>query len=192
MTNNKFTSTPIDNLLTEIKSDRSLETTLNWKFDPNKCESIDIRIARDGTWFHEGQPIKRKKMCQLFSKVLRRSDDGRFFLITPVEQFQIFVEDAPFTAVELSVQSAGDQQTLIFRTNLDQTIVAGQNHPIRIVQDPITGEPKPYIVVRDKLEALILRPQFYQLVEMAEEKKMCGKTVLGVWSATKYFELGEV
>ena len=134
-----------------------------------------MRIARDGTWFHEGQPIRRKKMCQLFSKVLRRSDDGRFFLITPVEQFQIFVEDAPFTAVELSVQSTGDQQTLIFRTNLDQTIVAGPNHPIRIVQDPITGEPKPYIVVRDKLEALILRPQFYQLVEMAEEKKMRGK-----------------
>ena len=192
MTNDKITSTPIDNLLTEIKCGRALEAAPNWKFDPNQCESIDIKIARDGTWFHEGQPIKRKKMCQLFSKVLRRSADGRFFLITPVEQFQIFVEDAPFTAVELSVQSTGDQQILIFRTNLDQTIVAGPNHPIRIVQDPITGEPKPYIVVRDKLEALILRPQFYQLVEMAEEKKMRGKTVLGVWSATKYFELGEV
>ena len=192
MTNDKFTSTPIDDLLTEIKCGGSLEAAPNWTFNPNKCESIDIKIARDGTWFHEGQPIKRKKMCQLFSKVLRRSDDGRFFLVTPVEQFQIFVEDAPFTAVELSVQITGDQQTLVFRTNLDQTIVAGPNHPIRIVQDPINGQPKPYIIVRDKLEALILRPQFYQLVEMAEEKEMCGKTVLGVWSATKYFELGEV
>ena len=125
MTNDKFTSKPIDNLLTEIKCGRALEAAPNWKFDPNQCESIDIKIARDGTWFHEGQPIKRKKMCQLFSKVLRRSADGRFFLITPVEKFQIFVEDAPFTAVELSVQSTGDQQILIFRTNLDQTIVAG-------------------------------------------------------------------
>ena len=192
MSKNKPTSTPIDNLLTEINCGKSLEAAPAWKFDPNKCENIDIKIARDGTWFHEGEPIRRKKMCQLFSKVLRRSDDGRFFLITPVEQFQIIVEDAPFTAVELKVQTVGDHQTLVFRTNLGQTIVASSSHPIRVVQDPITGEPKPYIVVRDKLEALILRPQFYQLVEMAEERKMGGKTVLGVWSATKYFELGEV
>ncbi len=192
MTKSKLTSIPIDKLLTDLNCSKSLEAAPAWKFDPNKCESIDIKIARDGTWFHEGRPIRRKKICQLFSKVLRRSDDGRFFLITPVEQFQIFVEDAPFTAVELTVKSADDQQTLIFRTNLGQTVVAGPSHPIRIVQNPITGEPKPYIVVRDKLEALILRPQFYQLVEMAEERKVCGKTVLGVWSATNYFELGEV
>ena len=93
-------------------------------------------------------------MSRLFSTVLRRSDDGRFFLITPTEQFQITVEDAPFTAVELEVDGIGGDQTLIFRTNLDHLIVAGQNHPIRVDRDAVTGEPKPYIVVRDELEAL--------------------------------------
>ena len=183
------TSTPIDRLLARIESNNSFDAAPAWDFDPNNCESIDIKIVRDGTWFHEGRPIKRKNMSRLFSTVLRRSDDGRFFLITPTEQFQITVEDAPFTAVELEVDGIGGDQTLIFRTNLDHLIVAGQNHPIRVDRDAVTGEPKPYIVVRDELEALILRPQFYQLVDIAEERKVGSKTIFGVWSATQYFEL---
>jgi hypothetical protein len=161
-----------------------------WDFDPANVGDFPFRIARDGTWYYHGTPIDRKELCKLFSSVLRRDEKGNFYLVTPVEQGRIAVDDAPFTAVELIVSGTGRGQTLTFRTNLDQMVTADSAHPIRVVEDRETGEPSPYILVRDNLEALILRPQFYDLVEIAEERQEAGTMVLGVWSGGMFFPLG--
>lgn len=129
-------------------------------------------------------------MARLFSTVLRREDDGRYWLVTPFERGIIEVEDAPFTAVELALEGTGSDMSLRFRTNFDDWIPAGPDHPISVVHDAITGEPSPYIRVRDNLDALILRPVFYELVEIAETAQRDGKAVLGVWSGGEFFELG--
>lgn len=152
---------------------------------------IPIRIARDGTWYYRGSPIRRKALAKLFSTVLRRDEQGRFWLKTPVEQGVIEVDDAPFTAVEMEVSGAGRDTILHFRTNFDDWIAAESRHPIRVALHPETGEPSPYIRVKDGLDALILRPVFYRLVEIATPVERDGRTVLGVWSAGEFFELGE-
>lgn len=161
-----------------------------WDFDPNSIGDFPFRIARDGTWYYHGTPIGRKELCKLFSSVLRRDDKGNFYLVTPVEQGRIEVEDAPFTAVEVIASGAGRAQMLTFRTNLDHMVTADAAHPIRVVEDAETGEPSPYVLVRDNLEALILRPQFYEIVEMAEEREEDGAAVLDVWSGGAVFTLG--
>ena len=161
-----------------------------WDFDPNSTGDFPFRIARDGTWHYHGTPIGRKELCKLFSTVLRRDDKGNFYLVTPAEQGRIEVEDAPFTAVEVIASGAGRAQTLTFRTNLDHMVTADAAHPIRVAEDARTGEPSPYVLVRDDLEALILRPQFYEIVELAEERDEGGTTVLDVWSGGAVFTLG--
>lgn len=157
----------------------------------NQAGEFPIRIARDGTWFYRDSPIRRKELAKLFSTVLSRGEDGRYWLKTPVEQGVIEVEDAPFVAVEMDVAGAGNKMVLRFRTNLDQWVTAGPDHPIRVEQDAETGQPSPYIGVRDNLEALISRSVFYDLVNLAEPVERGGRTVLGVWSASEFFELGE-
>ena len=154
------------------------------------CGDFDIRIARDGAWFYRGSPIGRKALVRLFSSVLRREDDGDYWLVTPVERGRVIVDDAPFTAVELSVSGSGPGQVLKFRTNVDDWVEAGPQHPIRVALAPDSGEPSPYILVRDGLEALILRSVYYHLVELAEERRDGAKTVLGVWSNETFFPLG--
>lgn len=161
-----------------------------WDFDPNAAEAFPFRIARDGTWYYHDSPIGRKELCKLFSSVLRRDGEGNFYLVTPAEQGRITVEDAPFTAVEVIASGDGPQRMVTFRTNLDHMVTAGSEHPIRIAEDAQTGEPSPYVLVRDDLEALILRPQFYELVDMAEEAESAGGKVLGVWSGGVFFPLG--
>lgn len=152
---------------------------------------IPMRIARDGTWFYQDSPIQRKELAKLFSTVLRLDGEGRYWLKTPVEQGIIQVEDAPFTAVELESAGKGEDMVLKFRNNFDEWVTADIDHPIRVEQDPETGEPSPYIRIRDNLDALILRPVFYQLVEIAIPVERAGKAVFGVWSAGRFFELGE-
>ncbi len=154
--------------------------------------SSGFRISRDGTWFYQGSPIGRKALVQLFSTVLRREHDGSYWLVTPLERVRVEVDDAPFTAVEVYVQGHGTDQVLRFRTNLDQWVEAGPDHPIRVETAPDTGEPSPYILVRDGLEALIVRPVFYELVERSETKKKDGKVMLGVWSKRTFFPLGDL
>lgn len=158
---------------------------------------FDIRIARDGTWYHEGAPIRRKALVKLFASVLWRDDDGGYWLRTPVERGRIVVEDAPFTAIELSVRGEGRGQILAFRTNLDDWVEADSDHPLRVVEDPDSGEPAPYILVRERLEALILRPVYYELAALAvESPAQHGETsakeedCLGVWSKGVFFPLG--
>jgi hypothetical protein len=172
--------------------------------DPGPCGDFDIRIAQDGTWFYHGSPITRKPLVKLFASVLKRDDAGGYWLQTPAEKGRITVDDAPFVAVELTVSGTGRDQELIFRTNLDDNVTAGPQHHIRVMTDAVTQAPRPYILIRDGLEALIARSVFYQLVdlgidepEVEESSKMRdsrpGRGVrFGVWSRGVFFSLGQL
>jgi hypothetical protein len=154
------------------------------------CGDIDMNITRDGTWFFQGSPIGRKPLVKLFATVLKRDEAGDYWLETPVEKCRIQVEDAPFVAVEMVVSGEGDKQSLQFRNNVDDIVIANHDHPIRVAIDAATEEPSPYIYVRDGLDALIARAVFYDLVELAVEKRMAdGETRLGVWSEGAFFPL---
>jgi hypothetical protein len=131
-------------------------------WNPAHCGEIDIRIRKDGVWFHEGTPIGREALVRLFSTVLRLDPDG-YHLVTPVEKMRITVEDAPFIATRVDRVDG----TLVFQTNVGDTVEAGPENRIRVEIDPETGEPRPYVHVRRGLEALIARPVFYELAEMA-------------------------
>lgn len=155
-------------------------------------EAYEIRIARDGTWFYHGSPIGRIALAKLFSTVLRRDEAGDYWLITPAERGRITVDDAPFVAVEVTASGQGRDQTLTFRTNLDHEVTAGPDHPIRVETDPETGEPSPYVLVRDNLEARIGRATFYHLVERGEERRGPEGTEFGVWSGGSFFPLGRL
>lgn len=154
------------------------------------CGDIDIRIGRDGTWFYHGSPIGRKPLVKLFASVLRRESDGEYWLVTPAERGRIKVDEVPFTAVEVNATGHGPAQTLTFRTNLDDEVVADAAHAIRVVHDPDTQEPRPYIHVRDGLEARILRPVFYELAGLADLRRIGKDEVHGVWSREQFFPLG--
>ncbi len=160
--------------------------------EPTICGDLDMRIARDGTWFYHGSPIGRKPLVKLFASVLGRDEDGVYWLTTPVEKGRVEVDDAPFVAVALTVTGEGRDQCLRFRTNLDDEVTADADHPIRVSENPETGEPAPYVLVRDRLEALIARAVFYQLVEHGVERERGGETLFGVWSAGCFFPLGRL
>jgi uncharacterized protein len=162
---------------------------------PNRelvCGDIDIRIARDGTWFYHGSPIGRKRLVKLFSTVLKREPDGTYVLETPVEKGRIQVDDVPFVAVELSTEGAGERQRLTLRTNIDESVTVDAEHPISVRKDPETGHPVPYVLVRDALEARIARPVYYELVALGLERQAGSDHVYGVWSSGAFFPLGEV
>jgi hypothetical protein len=161
---------------------RSLPPVHLW--NPPHCGDIDIRIRKDGVWFHEGTPIGREALVRLFSSVLRKDADG-VYLVTPVEKMRIQVEDAPFVAVR--VDRAGE--ALRFTTNVGDEVEAGPQNPIR-VEIGENGEPRPYLHVRGGLEALIARPVFYELVEMAQERETPEGPRLGVWSNGAWFPVG--
>jgi hypothetical protein len=165
--------------------------------DLSSCGDFDMRIASDGTWFYRGTPINRTPLVKLFATVLRREQDGSYWLVTPVERGRIAVEDAPFTAVEVTPSGDGRDQALTFRTNLDEIVTADCDHPIRVAHrrnetNQPGGEPRPYILVRPGLEALILRSIFYQLVELGEVRNVQGVEQLGVWSRGQFFALGHL
>ncbi len=153
------------------------------------CGDIDIRIARDGTWFYHGSPIGRKRLVKLFSTVLSREEDGQFYLVTPVEKGRIQVDDAPFLAVELVRSGTGKEQVLRFRTNVDDELTVDDEHPIQVVHDPVTMEPSPYVRVRGNLDALIVRSVYYELVEIAVPAADDEDT-LGVWSCGRFYRIG--
>jgi hypothetical protein len=153
-------------------------------WNPAHCGEIDIRIRKDGVWFHEGTPIGREALVRLFSTVLRKDPDG-FHLVTPVEKMKIQVEDAPFIATRVDREGEG----LKFVTNVGDEVVAGPENAIR-VEIGEDGEPRPYLHVRRGLEALIARPVFYELVEMAEERDTPEGPTLGVTSNGAWFPVG--
>lgn len=148
-----------------------------------------MRIARDGTWYYQESPIQRERMVKLFSTILLREGDD-YFLVTPVEKLRIKVDDAPFVATDVERVTDGDREKLVFTTNVGTHVVAGARHPLRVETDADSGEPAPYVHVRDNLEALISRNIFYQLVDWARREEQGGGARLVVDSDGETFELG--
>jgi hypothetical protein len=154
------------------------------KWNPSHCGASEMRIARDGTWFHQGSPIGRQAMVRLFSTILRREPDGSFVLVTPVEKLDIEVEDAPFVAVELKSEGEGEARSLAFRLNTGDMVVAGPDHPLRF--EPGEEGPHPYVEVRRSLDALIARPVYYELANIALAE---GAEPPGLWSGGAFFPM---
>lgn len=172
----------------QTSGERSLPPIHLW--NPELCAGVDMRITRDGTWYYMGSPIGRKPMVKLFSTIMRREDDDQYYLITPVEKVRVVVDDAPFVAVYVEIEGEGASQKLTFRTNVGDHVTAGPAHPIRVEVDAETDEPSPYVHVRDRLDALIGRSVFYELVELSVERTVDGEPVYGVWSDGEFFPVG--
>lgn len=156
---------------------RGLPPVESWH--PAHCGTIDMRIAADGRWFHEGTPIRRPALVKLFSTILRREPDGSTVLVTPAERMTITVDDAPFVAVEMAVEGEGEGRRIAFRTNVDDLVPLDGAHPIRFEQDG-EGGLKPYVKVRGGLWALLTRALTYDLVDLAEEREIDGRAWLGL------------
>lgn len=154
------------------------------RWHPDRSGTIDIRIARDGRWFHEGSEITRPNMVRLFSTILRREPDGTHVLVTPAEKLAIIVEDAPFIAVEVKSEGEGEARTLAFRLNSGDMVLAGADHALRF--DEQGEEPAPYLHVRGGMEARLTRAVFYELAEIAISE---AATPPGVWSAGVFFAM---
>ncbi|MDO7842930.1 DUF1285 domain-containing protein [Sphingomonas immobilis] len=154
------------------------------RWNPTHCGDSEMRIARDGTWYHQGSPIGREAMVRLFSTILRREPDGGYVLVTPVEKLDIAVEDAPFVAVEMKSEGVGEARSLAFRLNTGDLVTAGPEHPLRFEN----GEdgPRPYLLVRGGMEALVARSVYYDIANIAIED---GAEPAGVWSNAAFFAL---
>jgi uncharacterized protein len=155
-------------------------------WNPPFCGDLDMRIARDGTWFYLGTPIGRSALVKLFSSVLKKEGE-RYFLVTPVEKVGITVDDAPFLALDFRVTGEGRAQAITFQTQVDEEATAGPDHPIRVVRDTETSEPSPYVMIRSGLEALIDRKSFYRLVELGCEEEVDGARQFGLWSGGMFW-----
>lgn len=159
---------------------------------PESCGDTGIRIDRHGRWFYHGSPIHRKEMVCLFSSMLTRLPDGSYWLITEDEKGWIEVEDVPFAAVEMFTGSGGRDMVVSFRTNVDELVTVDADHPLRVEEDPETGEPQPYVLVRDGLEARLTRAVYYELVAKGLEEKIEGDELYGIWSRGIFFPLGRM
>ncbi|MES0880768.1 DUF1285 domain-containing protein [Roseibium sp. SCP14] len=159
------------------------------RWNPPFCGDLDIRIARDGTWYYLGSPINREALVKLFASVLRKDEDGRHYLVTPVEKVGITVDDAPLLAVEMAIAGEGGSQVLTVRTNLGDLVAVGDEHPLRFEKEPVSDGLKPYVLVRGRLEARFTRALTYQLAEMLEELDGANGPELGVWSGGRYFSI---
>lgn len=168
--------------IARLAEEHRLPPVESW--NPAHCGDSEMRIARDGSWYHQGSPIGRPAMVRLFSTILRREPDGRFVLVTPVEKLDIAVEDAPFVAVEVKVEGDGEAMRLAFRLNTGDVVVAGPEHPIRI--ETREDSPHPYLAVRRGLDALIARSVYYELAQLALAN---GDTAPGIWSQGMFFPL---
>ena len=172
----------LETLLKASGGDR-LPPVESW--DPPYCGDIGMAIRSDGVWMYQGSPIGRKPLVRLFSRVLRRDADGRHYLVTPVEKVDVAVVDAPFLAVEMEAAGQGQDQTLTFRTNVDDIVVCGADNPLRFVEETHSGGLKPYVRVRGRLDGLLTRALYYDLVELAVEES----GILGIWSCGSFFPL---
>jgi hypothetical protein len=170
--------------LQALIDERRLPPVEHW--NPERCGSSGMRIARDGTWYHEGQPIRRPAMVRLFSTVLRREPDGRHVLVTPVEKLDIEVDSTAFRAVEMRSDGTGSERRIAFRLDSGDAVILGPEHPLRIVTTP--SGPSPRVAVRHGLEAEISRPVYYELVNSVMEE---GTDPPGVWSEGAFFTFEE-
>lgn len=174
----------VDGLEASVKAVKAKGPPPVHAWNPPFCGTLDMKIARDGTWFYQGSPINRFALVKLFSSILKM-ENGDYFLVTPVEKFAIQVEDAPFVAVDMEVAEQGGVAVLQFTTHVEDQVSVDAEHGIRLSFDAETGEPAPYVHIRGGLEALIDRKSFYRLVDLGEEHE--GK--FGVWSSGVFFPL---
>ena len=181
------TAGPLEKLA-RAAADEKLPPVDAWQ--PVVQKDMGLRISRDGAWHYLGSPIARPSLVRLLSRVMKREGED-FFLVSPVEKLRIEVEDAPFLAVELECAGESQSQRLVFRTNVDDVVIAGKAHPIWVNEDPISGEPAPYIEVRDGLWALINRSVYYELAERVMPSPN-RRGQWGVFSEGCFFELGSV
>ncbi|MHC2016431.1 DUF1285 domain-containing protein [Methylobacterium sp. CM6247] len=149
------------------------------RWNPPYCGEIDMRIAADGTWFHNGSPIRRPALVKLFSSILRREPDGRIVLVTPVESVGIVVDDAPFAAVEMAVEGEGETRRIAFRTNVDDLVTVDADHALRF-EEGGDGGLRPYIHIRRGLWALLTRATTYDLLALGEERLVDGVSWFGI------------
>ncbi len=156
-------------------------------WSPPDCGDSSMEILADGTWRHEGVRITRESLVRLFASILRKDADGTVWLVTPAERLRVRVEDAPFLAVRVDRDKAGRDQTLVFTTNVGDVVAAGPDNPIRVTVDPASGEPRPYVLVRGRLEARILRAPYYEIAQWAEPGP--DGLGLGVWSGGAWWRL---
>ncbi|MEO9820272.1 MAG: DUF1285 domain-containing protein [Paracoccaceae bacterium] len=173
-----------DSLIASINASKTRGLPPVHLWNPPFCGDLDMRIARDGTWFYQGTPIGRPALVKLFSSILKR-ENGKYFLVTPVEKVGITVDDAPFVAVDFESTGSGQDQNVTFETQVGDSAAAGADHPIRVERDPETGEPSPYVHIRADLEALIDRKSFYRLVELGSHKEGW----FGIWSGGTFFQV---
>ena len=174
-------------LLAQIPKSQGLPPVHLW--NPDFCGDIDMRIARDGTWYYMGTPITRPAMVRLFSTIIRR-DGEQYFLVTPVEKVGIRVDDAPFVITRMEVEGQGQTQCLRLFTQVDDELLLDAEHPLLVSEHPHTGEPAPYVRVRSNLDGLVHRNVFYQMVDLSEPQELDGEVWFGVWSAGQFFALG--
>jgi len=176
-------------LMKAIKDDKSgLRPVEKW--NPEFCGDIDIVIKADGSWWHEGTRVTRKGLITLFASILRKDEDGETYLVTPVEKMRITVERAHFVAIRVDVKGEGENTRLFFTTNMEETVEAGPDLPIRVETDADTLEPMPFVRVRGRLEASLARPVFYELVEHAVEIETPNGPQLVVYASGAFFPLG--
>jgi hypothetical protein len=167
--------------IVQLVAEQRLPPVERW--NPTHCGDSEMRIARDGTWFHQGSPIGRPTMVRLFATILRREDDGSYVLVTPVEKLSIAVEDAPFVAVAVKAEGDGRDARLAFQLNTGDLVTAGPDHVLRFAEG--ADGPRPYLHVRGGLEALIARPVYYELADRALTQEPAG-----VWSDGVFFAVG--
>ena len=154
-------------------------------WNPPFCGDLDMRIAADGTWFYMNSPIGRKPLFKLFSSVLRHDEDGKYYLVTPVEKCGIQVDDAPFLAIRMKTEGEGKFQIISFETNVDDEVLVNKEHPLRFETEAGTSGLKPYVLVRTRLEALVSRALFYDLVAKGNVEG----DWFGVWSSGEFFPM---
>ena len=168
-----------------IKSKTS-PPVMDW--NPPFCGDLDIRIARNGTWYYLGTPIGRFELVKLFSSILK-IEDGKYFLVTPVEKVGIKVDDAPFVAVDFNEIEITGEKALKFETQVGDEVIASDKNPIRVVRDAVSDEPAPYIHIRNGLDALIDRKTFYRLIDIGQHKKYENDDWFGIESASAFFPI---
>ncbi len=181
-------TTGLDSLMRQLSSQKHppVET-----WNPPYCGDIDMRIAADGSWHYMGTPIGRPALVKLFGSVLRRDADGAYFLVTPVEKIGIKVDDAPFIAVAVEFEGEGQLRNMLFRTNVDDIVLASNDNILDVKINPLTQVPRPYIHIRRGLNALVARSVFYELADIALSEHV-EDSLLGLWSAGAFFPFGDI
>ena len=182
MSNKNVTTPSAEGIAASVRATKGKGLPPVHLWNPDFCGDLDMRIARDGTWFYLGTPINRPELVRLFSTILKREGDD-YFLVTPVEKVGIKVDDVPFVAVDFEVANDDGTLELVFETNVGDFVVVGPDNPIRVERDAETGEPSPYVLVRAGLEALVDRKSFYRLAEIGTHHEGW----FGVWSRGAFF-----